>query len=99
MAVTSTEPAQDDAERRDLSRFVLPAVIVLLLVPLVFLLVRLLFNHYISTSDIALIESRVRDIGTRSTPLVGPYSRYGWNHPGPFFFYALTIPYRLLGSN
>jgi hypothetical protein len=99
VAVTSAEPTQDDTHRADSSRVALVAVIALLLVPLVFLLVRLAFGNYISTSDIALIESRVRDVGTRSTPLVGPYSRYGWNHPGPFLFYALTIPYRLLGSS
>src|SRR5690242_2115556 len=99
VAVTSAERVQHDTERHDPSRFVLPVVIALLLVPLVFLLVRLVLGNYVATSDLAIVESRVRDVGTRGTPLVGPYSRYHWNHPGPFFFYALTIPYRVLGSN
>ena len=30
--------------------------------------------------------------------LVGPYSRFGWSHPGPLYFYLLAIPYKLLGS-
>ena len=29
---------------------------------------------------------------------VGPYSRYGWNHPGPLLFYVLAVPYKLMGS-
>ena len=29
---------------------------------------------------------------------VGPYSRYGWNHPGPLLFYVLAVPYKLLGD-
>ena len=30
--------------------------------------------------------------------LVGPYSRFGWSHPGPLYFYLLALPYKLLGS-
>ena len=30
--------------------------------------------------------------------LLGPYSRFGWSHPGPLYFYLLGGPYRLLGS-
>ena len=30
----------------------------------------------------AVLNLRVDDVG-RLTPLVGPYSRFGWNHPGP----------------
>ena len=29
--------------------------------------------------------------------LLGPYSRYGWTHPGPLWFYLLAGPYVLLG--
>ncbi len=48
--------------------------------------------------DPALVELAVRDVGHASV-LVGPYSRYGFHHPGPLYFYLLAIPYRLLGSN
>lgn len=48
--------------------------------------------------DVALIELHVRDVGTRATPLVGPYQRFGFNHPGPTLYYLLAAPYRLLGS-
>lgn len=48
--------------------------------------------------DDALIELRVRDVGTSATPLVGSYQRYGFNQPGPLLFYLLAAPYRLLGA-
>jgi hypothetical protein len=53
---------------------------------------------WVPVGDLATIEMRVRDVGTGATPLVGPYSRYGWDHPGPFLFWLLAGPYRLLGS-
>jgi len=62
------------------------------------LLVRVLRSGWLSSSDWAAIELRTRDVGTRHTPLVGPYSRYGWNHPGPLLFYVLAVPYRMLGG-
>ncbi|MDQ6617745.1 MAG: hypothetical protein M3083_24080 [Actinomycetota bacterium] len=33
----------------------------------------------------------------RGHQLLGPYSRYGWHHPGPALFYLLALPYRLFG--
>lgn len=48
--------------------------------------------------DWAMTELRVLDVGTRHTPLVGPYSRYHWNHPGPLLFWLLAVPYRLAGT-
>jgi hypothetical protein len=47
--------------------------------------------------DPALLELGVRAVG-RDSVLVGPYSRFGWNHPGPLYLYWLAVPYRLLGS-
>ena len=48
--------------------------------------------------DTALLELSVRDVGSH-VPLLGPYSRYHWHHPGPLLFDWLAVPYRLLGSN
>ena len=31
--------------------------------------------------------------------LLGPYSRYGWTHPGPVWFYLLAGPYVVLGRS
>jgi hypothetical protein len=49
-------------------------------------------------ADAAVIEVKVRDVGTSDTPLLGSYQRFGWNMPGPLLFYVLAVPYRLLGS-
>jgi hypothetical protein len=70
----------------------------LLVVPALVLLVRVLQSGWLSSSDWADIELRARDVGTAHTPLVGAYSRYGWNHPGPLLFYVLALPYRVLGA-
>lgn len=50
-------------------------------------------------SDMALINLRLGDVGTEHTPLLGPFSRYGWNHPGPLMFWLLAPLWRLLGAD
>lgn len=55
-------------------------------------------DHVRPWGDLALIETSVRAVGSRSV-LLGPYSQWGWRHPGPLYFYLLAAPYRLLGSN
>ncbi len=49
------------------------------------------------TGDWAVLNLRVEDVG-RLTPFVGPYSRFGWNHPGPLLYWVLAIPYHLFGG-
>lgn len=54
--------------------------------------------------DLALIEMRVRDVGTWHTPLLGLPGRLGRfpevaSHPGPIGFYLLAPIYRLLGGS
>jgi hypothetical protein len=75
------------------------ALVLLAVAPIVVLLVRLAAITWYPNSDLALIELRTRDVGTRQTPLLGPYSRFGWNHPGPLLYYLLVVPYRVAGSN
>src|SRR5690348_17774394 len=36
---------------------------------------------------------------SRAQLLVGPYSRYGWHHPGPLYFYLLAPVYTLAGKS
>ena len=72
----------------------------LLVLPLVVSAVYLWFavgSAYYPNSDWALFELHTRDV-LHHLMFVGPYSRYGWNHPGPLLFYVLAIPYKLLGS-
>jgi len=49
------------------------------------------------SGDWAVLNLRVEDVG-RHTPLVGPYSRFGWNHPGPLLYWLLAVPYHLFGD-
>ena len=47
--------------------------------------------------DQALIGLAVRSVGDHAV-LLGPYSRFGWRHPGPLLLYLLAVPDRLLGD-
>jgi hypothetical protein len=58
-----------------------------------------LSHRWMPAGDWAILELRVTDVGNAHTPLVGPYSRFGWNHPGPLLFWVLAVPYRLLGGS
>ncbi|HZR22273.1 MAG TPA: hypothetical protein VFA59_01720 [Vicinamibacterales bacterium] len=48
-------------------------------------------------SDIALTEIYARE-AARLHLLVGPYSRFGWHHPGPLYFYWLA-PFYAVGGH
>ncbi len=50
-------------------------------------------------SDMALINLRIGDVFGPDTPLLGPFSRFDWNHPGPLMFWLLAPVWRLLGSD
>jgi hypothetical protein len=50
-----------------------------------------------SVSDNAVVESYTL-YASRARLLVGPYSRYGWHHPGPLYFYLLA-PFYVLSGN
>lgn len=49
-------------------------------------------------SDIAVTESYTILAG-QGRLLVGPYSRFSWHHPGPFYFYCLWPFYAAARSN
>src|SRR4051794_6892165 len=72
----------------------------LLIVPLVasgFYLWFSIGTDYLPNVDIAVFELGVRNT-LHHGAFVGPYSRFGWNHPGPFIFYLVAPIYWLLGS-
>ena len=48
------------------------------------------------TNDGAMIELYTVH-ATHATQFLGPYSQYGWHHPGPMFFYLLAPFYELSG--
>ncbi|HEY1737458.1 MAG TPA: hypothetical protein VGI86_02040 [Acidimicrobiia bacterium] len=66
--------------------------------PLLATLFQIARDHYHPARDLAVIEITVRNVGTRATPLVGAWSRFGWSHPGPLPFYVFALPYRMLGN-
>lgn len=50
------------------------------------------------SGDAATLELGVRH-ATTFTQLLGPYSRFGWNHPGPLYFYLAAPIYELLSEH
>jgi len=94
------EGSPEQADRL-LGRWPLWAGLGLLLVPLLVSawvqMVRV-GSSFHAVSDNGLNELHTRDVG-RHLVTLGPYSRDGWNHPGPAMYYLLAIPYRLTGSH
>ena len=68
-------------------------------VPIVVAVIVALRTDWTPVADWALIDVEVRGVGTAATPLIGAYSRFGWNHPGPGMWYLLAVPTRLLGGS
>ena len=60
------------------------------LAPFVVAIVTRAGRDYVPVGDIALMDLRVRDVSSSDIPLVGAYSRFGWNHPGPAPYYLLA---------
>ncbi|CAA9209440.1 MAG: hypothetical protein AVDCRST_MAG50-925 [uncultured Acidimicrobiales bacterium] len=54
-------------------------------------------DSFLPFGDHAVLHLSVRDVG-RERVLLGPYSRFGFYHPGPLAAYLLSVPYRLLGG-
>jgi len=50
----------------------------------------------VTDSDFAVTELYT-ELATRGRLLVGPYSRFGWNHPGPLYFYVQAPFYAASG--
>ncbi len=69
------------------------AITAVALAPIITVLVQRWGRVYIPTGDQATLDLRIRDVWTFSsdTPLTGPYSRFGWNHPGPTMYYLLAL--------
>lgn len=92
--------AADPPTGRSRPSAVTAALVAAVLLPLAALAVGVLRQrHGIALSgDQAVIELGTREAEHADVTL-GPYSRYGWSHPGPFWYYLLAGPYRLLGSS
>jgi hypothetical protein len=69
-------------------------------VPPLLLIGPLVTHHgpFSNWGDVAANELSVQNAAHFHQAL-GPYDRFGWNHPGPTFFYLLAIPYVLMHWN
>jgi len=67
------------------------------LVPALVVVVTRAGRDWLPVQDFAGIDLRVRDVWSSDIPLVGPYSRFGWNHPGPWIYWA-TAPLSLIAG-
>jgi hypothetical protein len=74
------------------------AAVVLALAPLAVALITWVGSDWVPIHDVAVTDMRVRDVWSSDTPLVGPYSRYLWNHPGPVMFWMMAVPSALSGQ-
>jgi hypothetical protein len=93
------------SERRSVPAWAAAVVAAALALPLVVAVVQMRSPTWRPVLDLAMTELRVRDVGTRQTPLIGLPGRIGetleeqGSHPGPLSFYAIAPTYRLLGSS
>jgi hypothetical protein len=90
-----TEADRSEADRRMLW-FALGVALLPLLVSAIALIVDV-GNSYLPAGDLAMTEMHVRDVGHHEV-LVGLWSRWDWNHPGPALFYLLAPFYWLTGG-
>lgn len=83
----------------DRSRRRLWAVLITLLAiaPVLAVVITRTGHSYVPTGDIGVTDLRVRDVWNGHIPLVGPFSRFGWSHPGPAMFLLLALPNGLFG--
>lgn len=96
--VDGSRPAAAPSRRIDARTLAVAATLVAL-IPFVVAIAQVLSaDQFAIHGDGAIIELRVRDVGSH-TPLLGSYQRFGWRQPGPWLFYLLAVPYRLLGSH
>ena len=103
------EPADDATAAPEGGGRLHPAIVVgglltILAVPLLVALGVLHSPRWYPLLDLAQTELRVRDVGTRHSPLVGLAGRiqaYGQqgSHPGPISFWGLAVFYRLYGAS
>jgi hypothetical protein len=75
-----------------------------LAVPLLVSVIALAQRPWYPVLDLAMTEFRIRDVGSRQTPLIGLPGRIGefpdqGSHPGPFSFWLLAPGYRMFGGS
>ncbi len=79
-------------------RVLLALGVAALMVPFGVVAIRYLIapGHVFLSDDLALIDLHTRD-ALHWQQSLGPFDRFGWNHPGPAYFYVLSILARIAG--
>lgn len=62
------------------------------LCPLLLVAVTRWGSDWLPLQDFAIIDIRVREVWSSDIPLTGAWSRVGWSHPGPLFYWLLAFP-------
>lgn len=79
------------------TRWLLAAVVAGTLLPAAVAVARAATSGWEPSGDQAMELLRMHDTGTAHTPLLGPYSRFGWDHPGPLLFWVGAPALRIAG--
>jgi hypothetical protein len=88
--ITAASPAAAGATESESPAPSLGTVVALLALPYIVLVIRAALGPHIFVSgDFAILDLATRR-AARWQQLLGPYDRYGWNHPGPAYFYLLA---------
>jgi hypothetical protein len=72
----------------------------IVIIPFAIILARLALasqRHIYLPDDLALIDLHTRR-ALQWKQQLGVFDRYDWNHPGPTYFYLLSVAYRVFGS-
>lgn len=74
-----------------------PLLTLLVSIPLIVAVAQRVGQQVVPVGDLAITDLAVRDVSRGHLTLLGPYSRYGWNHPGPAMF-VLMAPFQWLSG-
>ena len=75
------------------------AVVVVAAAPALAATLSVIGVHWVPGGDQAIEVLRISDVGGPYTPMVGPWSRWGWAHPGPALFWLLAPTQQLFGND
>jgi hypothetical protein len=101
--LTAEAPEPGRPVDRSVRRWVEPlgvvGLVALVASPIVLGALSLVGDTWLPMSDWASLLHRTAQVGTKDTPLVGPYSWHGFAHPGPLLFWVAAPLYRLTGED
>lgn len=88
--VVTNELKRPTLRGRELDRCLLIITLLATLAPVFIVIVTLTGRDYVPVQDFAVFHLRLRDVLSTDTPMLGVYSQYGWNHPGPAGYWMVA---------